>query len=245
MEELRQKCFAEINRLESIQERGMIEKGHRLHDLEILTQALMVDTGKYNDENTKNINKLSGHIQNLLNGVKKIKSDIHEIKENSPEAALKNLQKQLIKEVVVEITTPLKRDINVDVKHLRKVLNECMTTIKDHQNRHVNIEKHINDLQQAVSTELRNGEQDKSALQYELERMQKIDRIKVRHANDNFYNADIGTLLPSIDTAYASNSTPHQNLLQDSKDFGASMISTERDVITSTELKGHCERFVA
>ena len=60
----------------------MIEKGHRLHDLEILTQALMVDTGKYNDENTKNINKLSGHIQNLLNGVKKIKSDIHEIKEN-------------------------------------------------------------------------------------------------------------------------------------------------------------------
>jgi len=75
--------------------------------------------------------------------------------------------------------------------------------------------------------------------------MQKIDRIKVRHANDNFFNADIGTLLPSIDTAYASNSTPHQNLLQDSKDFGASMISTERDVITSTELKGHCERFVA
>jgi hypothetical protein len=53
----------------------------------------------------------------------------------------------LIKEVVVEITTPLKRDINVDVKHLRKVLNECMTTIKDHQNRHFNIEKHISELQ--------------------------------------------------------------------------------------------------
>ena len=93
MEELRQKCFAEINRLESIQERENIDKGHRLHDLEMLTSALMMDTGKYNEENTKNMNKVSGHITNLLNNVKKLKTDIFEIKENSPEAALKNLQK--------------------------------------------------------------------------------------------------------------------------------------------------------
>ena len=75
--------------------------------------------------------------------------------------------------------------------------------------------------------------------------MQKLDRIKVRHAKDNFFNADIGTLLPSIDTAYASNSTPQPNMLHDSKDFGASMISTEREIVTSAEIKGHCERFAA
>ena len=40
----------------------------------------------------------------------------------------------------------MKRDINVDAKQLRKVMNECMTTIKDHQSRHLNIEKVLSDL---------------------------------------------------------------------------------------------------
>jgi len=34
--------------------------------------------------------------------------------------------------------------------------------------------------------------------------MQQIDRLKVIHAKDNFFNPDVGTLLPSLDTAFAT-----------------------------------------
>ena len=34
--------------------------------------------------------------------------------------------------------------------------------------------------------------------------MQKIDRLKVSHAQDVFYNPDTGSVLPSLDTCHAS-----------------------------------------
>ena len=52
---------------------------------------------------------------------------------------------------------------------------------------------------------LKNSENDKTALNYELKRMQYLDRIKIRHAKDKFHgDGDRDLLLPSIDTAYAS-----------------------------------------
>jgi len=34
--------------------------------------------------------------------------------------------------------------------------------------------------------------------------MQHLDRVKVTHAKNKFYNPDVGTMLPSLDTAFAS-----------------------------------------
>tara|TARA_B110000285_G_scaffold100868_1_gene114869 strand:- start:1100 stop:1318 length:219 start_codon:yes stop_codon:yes gene_type:complete len=59
-----------------------------------------------------------------------------------------------------------------------------------------------------ISTELvrslKNSDCDKTALHFELKRMQHLDRVKVSYAKDRFYNPDISQHLPSIDTAYAS-----------------------------------------
>ena len=86
--------------------------------------------------------------------------------------------------------------------------------------------------------------------------MQEIDRLKVNHAKDVFYNPDSGSILPSLDTCHASLSdvgnrmaynashalTPQPNLIDSSaRDYGATI--SARDVITSNELKGVCERF--
>ncbi len=38
----------------------------------------------------------------------------------------------------------------------------------------------------------------------ELKRMQQIDRIKVSHAMDAFYNPETKSMLPSLDTCNAS-----------------------------------------
>ena len=77
--------------------------------------------------------------------------------------------------------------------------------------------------------------------------MQHLDRIKVRHAKDKFLNPDTKTMLPSLDTAYASVSagmsmTPGPLIGGGGDDgFNISAMS-DKDVITSAEIHGNCER---
>lgn len=85
--------------------------------------------------------------------------------------------------------------------------------------------------------------------------MQHIDRLKVAHAKDSFYNPDTTRLLPSLNTAHASGSV--NAFITQSQAFASaglmntpqpegrdymSMIS-DHDIVTKTEIKGICERF--
>ena len=103
---------------------------------------------------------------------------------------------------------------------------------------------------------LKNTETDKNVLNRELQRMQHIDRLKVMHAENSIYNADVGQFLPSVDNAFASRSlnnvfltqshalTPNPALKGFESPSGripGSLISTQ-DIITKQELKGICER---
>ena len=101
---------------------------------------------------------------------------------------------------------------------------------------------------------------DNALLNREINRMQEIDRLKVNHAKDVFYNPDTGSVLPSLDTCHASTSegglflahapshaaTPPPHLLGGStgqdrlQDYGSTC--SARDVVTQNELKGVCER---
>ena len=49
----------------------------------------------------------------------------------------------MIEEVVIEKITPLKRDINVDLKQLRKYIEECMSNISDHAYKHKSTQNQI------------------------------------------------------------------------------------------------------
>ena len=51
---------------------------------------------------------------------------------------------------------------------------------------------------------LKDANMDNTMLEREIKRMQEIDRIKVSHAKDVFYNPDTGSVLPSLDTCHAS-----------------------------------------
>lgn len=94
--------------------------------------------------------------------------------------------------------------MTVDFKQIRKVLEECVRNVKDDQKK-IQINRHdIGDLRKQVMNQLKNSDCEKTGLNRELNRMQNIDRIKVAHASSNFYNPDTGTLLPSLDSAYAN-----------------------------------------
>ena len=109
---------------------------------------------------------------------------------------------------------------------------------------------------------LKDTNMDNTMLEREIKRMQEIDRIKVSHAKDVFYNPDTGSVLPSLDTCHASTQedlpsflsrvgsvrdggssvTPQPNLLGSAtvRDY-VSFIS-QKDIVTHKELKGVCER---
>ena len=55
----------------------------------------------------------------------------------NPEAEINKIQRKLIKDICVEIITPIQRNFNVDIKQLRKILEECMKNVKNHQERHM------------------------------------------------------------------------------------------------------------
>ena len=104
-----------------------------------------------------------------------------------------------------------------------------------------------------MSRELKNSSFDQKALDRELIRMQKIDRLKVQHARDAFYNADTGRFLPSLDTMHAASSTrapvASSGVIvgQSNEDLSflyenPSMIS-ENDVVTRKELSDIQQRF--
>ena len=49
----------------------------------------------------------------------------------------------------------------------------------------------------------------------EINRMKKIDRIKVNYANDLFINSDTKSILPSINKCQISKTTLNKNLEED------------------------------
>ena len=49
--------------------------------------------------------------------------------------------KEIIKKAFIEFMTPIEMNINVDFKKLRKYIEDCMTTMKDHSNLLMGIQK--------------------------------------------------------------------------------------------------------
>ncbi len=65
-------------------------------------------------------------------------------------------------------------------------------------------EKLIDNMNVSVLRSLKNYEMDNKILNKEIQRLQEIDRLKVSHANNIFYNPDTGSMLPSLDACQIS-----------------------------------------
>lgn len=90
---------------------------------------------------------------------------------------------------------------------MKKLLDETVEKVIVHDLKHQGIQSSLTQLEQDLITQLKNNDTESKGLKYELGRMQQLDRIKVTHAKNSFFNPDAGTLLPSLDMAFASHST--------------------------------------
>ena len=136
IEELRKSMYNEINRLEAMMENNQTE--HKNVFKEFTDQFQ-----NNNSEATEAVKDLKGTMQQyqyalkmIADQVKICKDEIDKKANNNVDTQLKQIQRKLIKDVVVEITTPMQRNFNVDLKSMRKIIEECMNNIKDHQKRH-------------------------------------------------------------------------------------------------------------
>ena len=81
-----------------------------------------------------------------------------------------------------------------------------MQNLKDQNKQQNSAQQQIDEMSLSLVRSLKNSDMDKSVLNRELTRMQHIDRLKVAHAKDSFYNPDTSRQLPSLHTAHMSGS---------------------------------------
>ena len=138
--------------------------------------------------------------------LKACQRSLRELQETDHEAELNNLQRKLIKEVVVELLTPIQRNMNVDLKSLRKVIEDQARQHRELRSQQTTTQRQVEEMNVTILRMLKNNDMDNALLNREINRMQEIDRLKVNHAKDVFYNPDTGSMLPSLDTCHASTS---------------------------------------
>lgn len=134
----------------------------------------------------------------------RLDEEVSTVNNMDPSQKLDRLKRKLVEEVVIEKITPLKRDINVDLKQLRKYLEECMSNISDHAYKHKSTQGQIDQMNVTILRQLKNTNNEKDLLDREITRMFDIDRAKVAQARNSFYNPDTKSLLPNLDTMMAS-----------------------------------------
>lgn len=64
----------------------------------------------------------------------KVLEELHEFNNMTFSEKQDKKQNQIIKKAFIEFMTPIEMNINVDFKKLRKYIEDCMTTMKDHSN---------------------------------------------------------------------------------------------------------------
>lgn len=74
-----------------------------------------------------------GAIKLLNDAIKACKVEIGNIAKLDPNAEINKIQKKIIFDAIQEALTPVKRNMAVDFKQIRKVLEECVRNVKDDQ----------------------------------------------------------------------------------------------------------------
>lgn len=77
----------------------------------------------------------------------------------------------MINEVCMEMVTPINMNISVDIKKLRRIVEDLAGTIGEHSRKHQNTFKLIDQMNTSVVRELKNTGHENSLLDRELNRM--------------------------------------------------------------------------
>lgn len=81
--------------------------------------------------------RLERQISHLHEHVNKTAENLQGMIDTDPAEKMDRLQRRMITTVCGEMIDPFKRNMNIDLKTLRKHLEECMVTLDEHRGRHL------------------------------------------------------------------------------------------------------------
>lgn len=74
---------------------------------------------------------------------------------------------------------PIKQNINIDLKQIKKHLEDCINTVEEHQDKLLDIDKWYKRIDATIYRQLKNNDIENELLGREINRMHEIERIKV------------------------------------------------------------------
>lgn len=89
----------------------------------------------------RRIDEVLGKLADFIHKIERIGVEVTRLKEEDTNLKFDQLKKRMIEGVVHEELMPIKRNLGVDLKRLRRHVEECMATTDDHQERHINIQQ--------------------------------------------------------------------------------------------------------
>ena len=78
-------------------------------------------------------------------------------------------------------------------------MDEAVGMLKDHTGKHARTASIIDQMNMTVLRQLKNSDNERELLEWRVERLQDIDRMKAVNARNAFMSTDGKTLLPSLD----------------------------------------------
>jgi len=128
-------------------------------------------------------------------------------------------------------------------------MDDGMLTNRDHARLMAVHSQEIEKINNSILRTLKNTNNENKLLDREIERMQRIDRVKVAHAKTSIFVPEMGNVFPSLDMYYAANKNQTQSTFQsvdinqnNERDIFSPTL-TNRNVVTANEISGVCERF--
>jgi len=108
--------------------------------------------GMKNDELTSKLTEQANEFKSEITEIKleqarqksafqKVLEELHDFNNMTMSEKQDKKTKEIIKKAFIEFMTPIEMNINVDFKKLRKYIEDCMTTMKDHSNLLMGIQK--------------------------------------------------------------------------------------------------------
>lgn len=190
---------------------------------------------------------VEAHLSLVDKKISDVLRELRKLNEIDNKDKINEFQRKMLRNVFTELMTPFKLDITVEQKAIKKMVEDAFVKNIDVSKVIMVHSNEIDKINQSLLAMLKNTSQENQGLSREINRLHKIDRLKVAQANTSIMLSDHPTFTPNLDLFRAYPASCHSvppdlahsiDKLREQNNG----TSTHRNVVTANEISGVCER---
>ena len=132
--------------------RGSIRKSSKSKETDVLFEKIQ----KQAEELKSEIAKLKDDLAGQKKAFKRIEDELVDFNQMDVRQKFDMKQRAMLKKLFTEFVTPLEMNMNIDFKQLRKYLEDCMMTMKEHSERIHSTQKTLDEMQVTMMRQIKN-----------------------------------------------------------------------------------------